>query len=132
MEFFNPSAAGRLDTLVGFAAGSHACALERSNADEVRDEVMMALKGMFGSDASEPISMYRTQWHSDPHALGAYPYLAVGGRLSHLVTLSETLDGRIFFAGDGTHPPYIGTAHGAYLSGVKAARAIADTVGSPP
>jgi monoamine oxidase len=37
-------------------------------------------------------------------------------------TLAQPLAKRLFFAGEATEKDYYGTAHGAYLSGVRAAK----------
>jgi len=39
-------------------------------------------------------------------------------------TLAGPLRKRLFFAGEATEPDHFGTAHGAYLSGVRAAREV--------
>jgi monoamine oxidase len=36
--------------------------------------------------------------------------------------LAQPLGGRLFFAGEASSKNHFGTAHGAYLSGVQAAR----------
>ena len=36
--------------------------------------------------------------------------------------LAQPVDGRLFFAGEATNRQYFGTVHGAYLSGVRAAK----------
>jgi len=39
--------------------------------------------------------------------------------------LGEPLDDRVMFAGEHCHPTHPATVHGAYLSGVEAARRLA-------
>ena len=36
--------------------------------------------------------------------------------------LASTLNGRLFFAGEATNKDYFGTAHGAFLSGLRVAK----------
>ncbi len=62
-----------------------------------------------------------TSWASDPLTLGSYamgkPGAAASGR-----KLRQPLEDRLFFAGEATHPTMPATLHGAYLSGIEAAR----------
>ena len=39
--------------------------------------------------------------------------------------LAETLRPSLFFAGEATHAEFFSTAHGAYMSGVDAAKGVA-------
>ena len=73
----------------------------------------------------------RTTWTDDPWARGAYSYNRVGGPDPDAATARATLaeavlgsgrgPGRLVLAGEATSPSDYGTAHGAWLSGVRAA-----------
>ena len=82
-----------------------------------------ALKAMFGNRFPAPIGAQVTRWARDPFAYGAYSFNAVGvtprtrGALAGL-----DWDGRLAFAGEATSSDHFGTAHGALLSGRRAAR----------
>ena len=41
--------------------------------------------------------------------------------MRHFEDLAETLDDKLFFAGEHTEVDYFSTAHGAYLSGIREA-----------
>ena len=63
-------------------------------------------------------------WQRDPHARGAYSYVAVGGHGARRA-LAEPLEDTLFFAGEaadceGEH----GTVAGALASGERAAREV--------
>ncbi len=60
-------------------------------------------------------------WMGDPLAGGAYAY-ARPGALSARADLAAPLDDRLFFAGEATSPDEYATAHGAFISGQRAAR----------
>ena len=68
-----------------------------------------------------PIGMHR--WAADPLARGSYSY-AVPGQSGAREKLVGTVEDRIFFAGEACSPDSFTTAHGAFLSGLKAAEAI--------
>ncbi|MEF0941176.1 flavin monoamine oxidase family protein [Rhizobium sp. BR 362] len=68
-------------------------------------------------------------WHGEPHIGGSYSYAEPGASAERLV-LGETIDGRLFFAGEACSPTRFSTAHGALETGFAAAEAIAATLKS--
>jgi monoamine oxidase len=64
-----------------------------------------------------------TRWRQQPYIAGSYSY-AVPGRADARSVLAETVDGRLFFAGEACHATDFTTAHGAYETGLAAAHAI--------
>jgi len=66
---------------------------------------------------------YFHDWQHDPFSRGAYGYVPVSG-LDDQLTLSQPVDGTLFFAGEATSVGHIGTVHGAIISGQRAAREI--------
>ena len=60
-------------------------------------------------------------WARDPCSLGAYSYGSEGAQ-SARAKLAAPLDGKLFFAGEHCSDVDFSTAHGAYRTGVKAAR----------
>ncbi|MGY5810458.1 flavin monoamine oxidase family protein [Rhizobium sp. LEGMi198b] len=63
-------------------------------------------------------------WHGEPHIGGSYSY-AEPGASGERVVLGETVDDRLFFAGEACSPTRFSTAHGALETGFGAAEAIA-------
>jgi monoamine oxidase len=79
------------------------------------------LAGVLGSDMRRLLSpLIETTWSGDPFSLGAYSH-ALPGHAGDRAVLAAPVDGRIFFAGEATHPSYFSTAHGAWESGGRAA-----------
>lgn len=111
--------------LLGFNAGDQARDVEKlSDRDTVAD-AHMALKAMFGSSFPSPIAAQVTRWSLDPLAAGSYSFNPAG----YAPGMREALagpdwDGRLMFAGEAASAEYFGTAHGAYLSGLAAAKEI--------
>ncbi len=68
-----------------------------------------------------PASMIRSNWSSDPFALGAFSYLSVGGTADHRAALAEPVADRVFFAGEATSDTEPGSVAGARDSGARAA-----------
>jgi lysine-specific histone demethylase 1 len=69
----------------------------------------------------KPLRATTTAWEDDPYAYGSYSFVKVGGSLEMYDDLSSP-QGRVYFAGEHTNSNYPATVHGAYLSGVRAAR----------
>ncbi len=60
-------------------------------------------------------------WARDPLALGAYSYGSEGAQAAR-AALAAPVNERLFFAGEHCSDVDFSTAHGAYRTGVKAAR----------
>lgn len=74
-----------------------------------------------------------TRWGEDPLFLGAYSHALVGqaGARAALRDAAPA-DGRLRFAGEACHERYAGTVGGAWESGERAARAVAEALGVNP
>ncbi len=96
--------------------------------EEVKELVMSDLKGMFGNNIPAPTAIYRTAWHTNPLSLGSYPHLKPANSMTVCDTIAEDLHKKVFFAGDYVVKEYLATAHGAYISGKRAAQQILETV----
>ncbi|MFH8387497.1 FAD-dependent oxidoreductase [Kitasatospora sp. NPDC018058] len=73
----------------------------------------------------QPTDYQITHWASDPYARGSYSYNKVGSTPMMRDQLAARTDERVHFAGEATHRSSFATVHGAYLSGVRAAKEIA-------
>lgn len=69
----------------------------------------------------------RTNWSRDPYAFGSYSFVPKNARKQDVKTLAESINEKIFFAGEATHPEYNSTVHAAYKSGLIAAGEIEET-----
>jgi polyamine oxidase len=67
-----------------------------------------------------------SSWCGDPDFLGAYSYLRVGGRPEHREVLAGQILPGLRIAGEATSVAYPATMHGAWFSGERAARQLAD------
>lgn len=73
-----------------------------------------------------PVAFQRTSWSNDPFAYGAASYEAVGSSPESRIALRQSIDGRLFFAGEATSDANPGTVYGARASGMRAALEVAD------
>lgn len=109
--------------LMGFNAADDARAVERlSDADTVAS-AMERLRGMYGA-VPAPTGALVTRWAADRWARGSYSCYAVGSSPQDRAALRRPIDGRVHLAGEATHGSSYATVHGAYLSGLRVARAI--------
>ena len=94
--------------------------LERAGSDASFDLAKENLRKAFGSDITKHLVRHLvTAWRGDPWIKGAYS-AAVPGAAGQRARLAEAIDERLFFAGEATSQQFYATAHGAYLSGLKA------------
>jgi hypothetical protein len=124
-----------LHTLI---SGLDAIRGENLSDKSIVEEVMTTLRHLF-SDISipQPITYKVSRWGGDDFSQGAYSFLPPGSSDQDYFSLQSSVcsDGdifsvgesrtmRLFFAGEHTSAHYPSLAHGAYISGVRAARDI--------
>ena len=108
--------------LLGFNAATVGREIEAYSDEQIVDSAMATLRTIFGRSIPDPIDYQLTRWASDPFAYGSYSYNAVGSNRDTRLELAKPIAGRVFFAGEATSADYAATVHGAYLSGVQAAK----------
>lgn len=118
--FLNYRTFAPVNCLVTFGFGEQGKALEAMNDAELINDVLPALKKVFGPSAVAPKKVFLTRWNGDPYARGAYSFAAVGSGYEDHLLLAAPVD-RLRFAGEHTHEKYRATVHGAYLSGIREA-----------
>ena len=112
----------RFHLIVGHIGGDFAASLERAGAPAMIDFATQRLRDMFGARISQQIVASRaTAWASDIRIGGGYS-AARPGAADLRAELAAPLGSRVFFAGEATSRAFYSTAHGAYLSGIAAAR----------
>jgi monoamine oxidase len=119
----------RMTALIGGITGLQVEAMIDADAvDFARNAVSRAL----GRPCPKPVAMHRTAWSSDPFARGAYSFTATGSTPQHRAALAAPVDDVLFFAGEATSEMHWGTAHGAYLTGLREAARISGNAGLIP
>lgn len=113
--------------ITGFAVGAFSPQLERLDDVAIRDEAFAALRSAFGGDISPPSRALIGRWLSDPFARCAYAFPGIDATPDDFDAFAALVDGRLAFAGEHTIFRYHGTVHGAYLSGIRAAKAILES-----
>lgn len=107
-----------------YFGGALAQDLEREGERAFAAFALDELAALYGSDIRQqlrPLPM--TLWGREPESLGSYSY-ARPGQAAMRERLAAPVGDRLFFAGEAVSPTHYSTAHGAYLTGVEAARRI--------
>lgn len=112
----------KIPILLGFNAADRGREIEAWSDGQIVASAMETLKTLFGVDIPQPIDYQITRWASDAFARGSYSYNAQGSTPKMRDELASPLNGKLFFAGEATNKDYFGTAHGGYLSGLRAAK----------
>ncbi|NMN57979.1 monoamine oxidase [Xanthobacter sp. SG618] len=102
--------------------GDVATGLADSPPEAAAAFVKAALTREFGADTAARVGkVFATRWSKEPWALGAFSCALPGfGNMRRAFT--ETVGGRLVFAGEHTHETLWGTVGGAWLSGERAAK----------
>ncbi|MBL8891757.1 MAG: FAD-dependent oxidoreductase [Planctomycetaceae bacterium] len=112
--------------LLGFNAADRGREIEAWTDQQIVSSAMATLRHLFGPDIPAPIDYQVTRWASDPLALGSYSFNPVGADPKLRRQLAKPIADKLYLAGEATDHEYFGTAHGAYLSGLRAAAQIID------
>lgn len=117
--------------LVALMAGDAAHYAEATSNDQLVKEVTDRLDSMFAPNPVPlPSETIVTRWKRDPYARGSYSYVGPQTQAGDYDVMARP-HGPLHFAGEatcGTHPA---TVHGAYLSGLRVAAEVAETILGP-
>jgi monoamine oxidase len=122
-----------MELMIGFVGGRFgwelSAAVKKDGEEAAIDFARGELRKIFGADIDSHFVKGRfTQWANDPHVRGGYAYQrpgAAGARAALAVPLAD----RLFFAGEATAGAMSMTCGGAFLSGERAAREVAERLG---
>ena len=110
--------------LLGFTSGKRARDVERMSDDVVRAAIFSRLRASRRQGLPEPLELRVSRWGADPWAQGSYSYLGLGATADDRVTLGEPVANTLFFAGEATHRDDPSSVHGAWWSGLRAAKEV--------
>jgi monoamine oxidase len=105
-----------------FFGGAGAEAIEREGLAAAFATAIDELAGLLGNDIRRHLRpLIGSTWGRMDRVRGSYSH-ALPGHAPCRAVLGRPLDRRIFFAGEATHATDFSTVHGAWESGVRAAR----------
>ncbi|MEZ5830442.1 MAG: NAD(P)/FAD-dependent oxidoreductase [Dongiaceae bacterium] len=111
--------------VVGQTGGRFASHLTRAGPKVATDYVLDRVSAVFGADIRRHfLRSIVSAWDSDPWVLGAYASVKPG-HFGARDRLAESVEERLFFAGEAVGMPMVATCGGAFLSGTRAIDRIA-------
>jgi monoamine oxidase len=107
-----------------YFGGSLAADLEKGGVAAFESYAREQLTRHLGAGVGANITaIVATRWQADSFARGSYSH-ALPGHADDRFVLAAPVSERLFFAGEACSPEFFSTAHGAYLTGVDAARQV--------
>ncbi|KAJ9246994.1 hypothetical protein DTO207G8_8454 [Paecilomyces variotii] len=129
--FWNCMKTSGLPMLVALMAGDAAHHVERTPDREIIAEVTSQLRNIFKTvNVPDPLETIVTRWGTDRFTRGSYSSVAPESLPGDYDLMAKSV-GNLYFAGEatcGTHPA---TVHGAYISGLRAASEIIESIIGP-
>jgi len=117
------------EIVTAYLAGQHARRLSAAGDAEAGTLLGDVLAGIFGSDVRKGLGRaVVTGWSRDPHCLGAYSYARAGMAAARPALIAADLS-PLFLAGEAHLLDWYSTAHGAHVSGGRAAHKAARHLG---
>lgn len=117
--------------IVAMTTGDHGRAIAaRPEADRVA-EVHGLIRQIGGPDTPDPIASAATSWAADPFLLGCYSGVAGETSVAEFTADLDVLarpHGRVLFAGEATQATSPATVDGAWLSGIREAKRLLQTL----
>lgn len=129
--FWNCIKTSGLPMLIALMAGDAAHQAETTSDGEIITEVTSQLRNVFKDvTVPDPLETIITRWGQDKFAAGSYSFVGSDALPGDYDLMAKPI-GNLFFAGEatcGTHPA---TVHGAYLSGLRAASEVLESLTGP-
>lgn len=122
-QWVSMTRAAGLPVLLAFNGATRGRELEKLPDGEMAALAHEALRDMFGNRFPAPSAIQVTRWSREEMARGSYSFNSVGTTPQMREDLfGAEWGGRLVFAGEAASRDHFGTAHGAYLSGERAAK----------
>ena len=129
--FWNCIDTSGLPVLIALMAGEAAWEAERTPDAFLVEDCLHQLRNVFGpQNVPPPVESVVTRWGSDPFARGTYSFVAAEARAGDYDTIAAPVE-NLFFAGEATIATHPATVHGAYLSGLRAAHEVYESLIGP-
>jgi monoamine oxidase len=94
----------------------------RKNSDQEIVRFCLEILRKSYPEITECLESFVTRWMDDPFSLGSYSSMVIGSSLDDIRSLSKPLfSNRLYLVGEYTSISSLGYAHGAVISGIKAA-----------
>ncbi|KAI9736912.1 MAG: hypothetical protein M1818_005963 [Claussenomyces sp. TS43310] len=129
-QWFNVTKTSGKPALLALMAGDAAFWVENGQDELIVRDATAVLRRVFGPAVPQPVEVLITRWGQDKFARGSYSYTGPKFKANDYEVMAKPI-GNLFFTGEhtcGTHPA---TVHGAYISGLRAASEVLETLIGP-
>ncbi|KAK3782439.1 hypothetical protein RRG08_033080 [Elysia crispata] len=115
--------------LMSHLVGKGLALMEGKTDEEIVDACLQVLQSLFPEKKiPQPQTSIVSHWTQDPYTGMAYSYIPVGASGQTYDDMAHTVDSRLHFAGEATHRQFPQTVTGAYISGMREAWKILDSL----
>lgn len=118
--------------IVGLLSGLAAKQITESPDFEIVERAVEKLRRVFKShpkaQTTKLVESIVTRWQVDRFSRGAFSHVGVDGTVTDHDLLARPVLRSLFFAGEATSRTFPGTMHGAYLSGLRAAKEVLNSL----
>ncbi|CAF1127976.1 unnamed protein product [Adineta steineri] len=123
----------RLPNILVTQIGGEAATYIETIPDEILTNCFQELFGRFYPDNQipKPKKLIRSQWFNKTSTHGSHTFIKTGSNTHDIKRLAMPWPNQpakplILFAGEGTHERFYGTAHGAFMTGIREAKRIVE------
>lgn len=131
LSFLSPHGPlGGVQAISTWISGSMARDISAMGEETGMAQLLAWLEAASGNTGlQDRLSWYQYKdWVNDPYSRGSYSFTRPGG-MGQRAILAKPVENTIFFAGEATAPsPHYQTVHGAYMSGKRVAREVAESL----
>ncbi|XP_072175827.1 lysine-specific histone demethylase 2-like [Diadema setosum] len=124
---FYDMSSGKSDShiLTTIVSGTAVEKFKEMSEKEVVDKCVECLRKLFPKETvPEPTRYFVTQWHKDEFARMSYSFIAAGASGDTYDIIADSVNEKLYFAGEATNRNFPQTVTGAYLSGIREANKI--------
>lgn len=129
-QWFNVTNTTGMPCLLALMAGDAGYNTEITPNDELIAEATEVLRMRYGARVTQPLEAVVTRWESDRFARGSYSNAGINMKVEDYQLMGQSI-GNLLFAGEHTTVTHPATVHGAYLSGLRAASDVLDSILGP-
>lgn len=118
--------------MVGLVSGASASEFTDKTDYEITERAVSKLRHIFRkhpkAQTSKLVESIVTRWQIDRFSRGTYSHVGVEGTSTDHDLLARPVQRSLFFAGEATSRAFPGTVHGAYISGLRAAKEVLNSL----
>lgn len=128
-SWYDVTSLNGIPTLLTFAAGPAAKAINGWSNERISESVMAQLKRLYGNKIPNPKTITVTDWQNDDYSRGSYAFMRPGSSPEDHDFLATPINGNLHLAGETTWTDDPATVTAAYMSGLRAVENVINSIG---